>query len=50
MEETTKKSWQEELEELVEKVPADKRQRARDFIVGHLTALQEEATKPVMQG
>lgn len=49
MEETTKKTWQEELQELMEKVPDDKRQRARDFIVGHLTALQEDASKPVMQ-
>lgn len=50
MEETTKKNWQEELQELMEKVPADKRQRAHDFIVGHLTALQEDASKPVRQG
>lgn len=42
MENTTKKSWQEELEELVRNVPEDMRQRAHDFLFGYLAAMMDD--------
>ncbi len=44
MEDTTKKTWQEELREIVEKVPEKNRQRVHDFLVGCIATMQEEST------
>lgn len=43
MENTTKKTWQEDLEETISQLPADQKQRAHDFLVGYIAALKEEA-------
>lgn len=42
MENTTKKTWQEELQETIDKLPEDQKQRAHDFLVGYVAALKEE--------
>lgn len=42
MENTTKKTWQEELEEIVRKVPEEKAQRVHDFLMGAIATMQEE--------
>lgn len=44
MKDTTKKTWQEELREIVEKVPEKNRQRVHDFLVGCIATMQEEST------
>lgn len=43
MEPQTHKTWQEDLADKLEQVPAEHRQRASDFIAGYLAALKEEA-------
>ena len=37
------RSWQEDLAAKLEQVPAEHRQRARDFLAGYLAALKVEA-------
>lgn len=40
--ENTRKPWQEELAELLDRVPPDQRPVARAFLVGYLNALEAE--------
>lgn len=42
MEPKPHKTWQEELADKLEQVPAEHQQRASDFLAGYLTALKEE--------
>lgn len=42
MENTTNKTWQEEMAELIAKVPEEKKERVRDFLMGGLAMLKAE--------
>jgi hypothetical protein len=38
-------NWQDTLAELISSLPEDQRQRAHDFFVGYIAAMQEEVKK-----
>lgn len=42
---TVTTTWQESLANLISSLPEDQRQRAHDFFVGYIAAMQEEVKK-----
>ena len=42
---TVPTTWQESLANLISSLPEDQRQRAHDFFVGYIAAMQEEVKK-----
>lgn len=42
MENTTNKTWQEEMAELIAQVPEEKKERVHDFLMGCLATIKAE--------
>jgi hypothetical protein len=42
---TVTTTWQESLVNLISPLPEDQRQRAHDFLIGYIAAMQEEVKK-----